>query len=585
MGNMEFRYKRSGQYLGVVFLIPFIIFLLSMFFPLIDIRGWADRISVGDYPSIWGVIGFLVLTSIVLLEIWLFVGMFTFSPSYKITITDTDLVITGWDFWGRKLLNQMNHGYYLGKIPYESINSIDLDAWKPGVLKLTFHDGSYIFIPSRALENHTEFIELLSEKLVNAQGLEALAQVNEPKRFKHLQTFIYSLAFAPTIVLMFLLLANEYEPKVWNEELTPWGVRALSRDSDGTLWASTSNRDDGLYIWRFFDNTKEHWTLPKEICGECDSFTVSHDSHDFPIVISNEKDPNDKSKRFSGIYKWDGNSWEMETVNAFFFSSHQNSMDTRVWAIKDENLIYIDFATDEVKEITPPAEALSQDLKLQDFRINWDGSLLAEFKEKDKPTIFYKLVNDKWGQPIEISSPIQHAWKFYLDFNGNFWALTTSSDDKKSLIGLYDVSKNMWKWHEVEFPQSDRELAYFNDLAVDAQGRIWIYGVYNRRHQKDYFLDFVLVLDWSENEVKPIIEYTEKNSNLDGADFFIVENDRIWLGRFNLLWIDTTEELPAPAPEWVVWMKEFEDENFGWYFPICIGQFILALIGASLEYK
>lgn len=89
MGNSEFRYKRFGQYLGLIFLVPFIAYISSQLTPLLDIRGLVDRIAVGDYPSIWGVIGFLFLASLVLLEVWIFVGMAFFGLTYKITITDT----------------------------------------------------------------------------------------------------------------------------------------------------------------------------------------------------------------------------------------------------------------------------------------------------------------------------------------------------------------------------------------------------------------------------------------------------------------------------------------------------------------
>jgi hypothetical protein len=83
----------------------------------------------------------------------------------------------------------------------------------------------------------------------------------------------------------------------------------------------------------------------------------------------------------------------------------------------------------------------------------------------------------------------------------------------------------------------------------------------------------------------PVIEYTDENSNLDFSQYFVVTNDRIWLGRFGLTWIDTTEELPSPYPEWVVRAKDFYDNNFGWYLLVFLGQILLAIIGASLEYK
>ena len=133
---------------------------------------------------------------------------------------------------------------------------------------------------------------------------------------------------------------------------------------------------------------------------------------------------------------------------------------------------------------------------------------------------------------------------------------------------------------------SDRELALFEDLAVDSKGRIWISGMYDRRDNKDHFLDFVMAAEWTEEGIKPLVEYTDKNSNLKHADKFVMADDRIWMNNLSLYWIDaTTEELPSPLPDWMVWLKEFSDEKFGWYFLVFLGQIFLFVIGVTLEYK
>jgi hypothetical protein len=578
MGISEFRYKRPGQYLGLIFFIPFIALLLSQFFPLVDIRGLADRISVGDYPSIWGVIGFLVLASLILLEVWFFVSMIVFGITYKITITNTTLIITGWDFWGRKFLNQLNHGYYLGKIPYESIASINLDSWKPGVIKLVFRDEGYIYLPVRTLENQLEFIDQLSEKLVNTKGVDALAIMKQPKRFKFLQTFIYSLAFIPSFLLLFFMLVDDFEPRVWKEELTPWSIRGISPDSDGTVWVSAGNyHNDDTYIWHISETTREHWTLTNEICEKCDAYSVSHDANGYPVIVNSEGD-------HSVIYSWNGNSWERTTMDIDFFSEYPNALDTKLWGKRKNKIISVDFSINTVNENSLPSEMLSSGLEIRDITVNLDGSLLVTFVAEEKPQYLYRLSDENWHLIGVFSAPDQRLWEFCQDFKGNIWALITDAEKTQTRIGSYDEKTGKWSWKELRLMYSDRKIGYFKDMVVDSQGRVWVYGVYDKSEMESY-LEFVSVANPKNDPVVPIIEYTDKNSNLGFVDYFVVTDDRIWLGRFDLTWIDTTKELPSPFPNWMVWMKEFYDDHFGWYFLIILGQIILALIGVSLEYQ
>lgn len=583
MGNTEFRYKRPGQYLGLIFLIPFITLLLSQYFPLVDIRGLADRISVGDYPSIWGVLGFLVSASLVLLEIWLFVSMVVFGITYKITTTNTTLIITGWDFWGRKLLIQMNHGYYLGTIPYESIASVDLDSWKPGVIKLVFRDESYIFLPVRALENQSEFIDQLSEKLVNTKGVDALAIMKQPKRFKFLQTFIYSLAFIPTIFLLLFMLVHNFEPRIWKEELSPWYVRSVSADSDGTIWVTTSDSQEGKIIWRLSENNREHWPLSEDVCV-CSAFSVSHDPLGFPRVF-------DDQESFTTIYAWNGSEWNQQTVEADFFNMKLHSMDTRVWGEQNGKLAYMDFMTNQLVVVPLPSEAVSEELELSRVKVSQNGSVFATFSAEGKVARLFRFDGRVWSKPYPAAPEGLGFHDFYEDTKGNVWAFSGDLDLSElnfsnPMLGYYNSENAEWVWKDITPIRSHDGSLYISDFVVDRFERIWLSGTYRTSGENGRHINFVTVLDWTESGLIPLVEYNPQNSNIDFAGQFLLTSNRIWIWDRELLWQDIhTEKLLSPLPDWMAWMKEFYDDHFGWYFIALIGLIILSLIGLSLEYR
>jgi len=585
MGNSEFRYKRFGQYLGLVFLIPLAVFLFLQLLSLNEIFELKESIIVGDYPSIWAIIGFLILAGLVLFEIYFFTTTVIFSLTYKIALTNSWVQIHAWDFVGRNLLNKMSHGLYIGKIPYESIVSINFDSFKPGVIKLVFRDESYIFLPCRTLENHTEFIDQLQEKLSSTNGVETLARLKQPKRFNNLQSLLYALAFAPTIIWLFFMFVDDYEPQVWKEEFTPWIVQGISPDSDGTVWVGTQNyRNDDIYIWHLSDTEKEHWTLPQELCNDCDAYTISHDLSGNPIIVTNEKNQKNTSEWKSKIYRWNGNEWEKTASEMMFFNMRPHSMDTRIWETEDEKIFFRDFATDETRVIPPPAEIVANELEIEDFKTNQDGSLLVRFSAKGKPDYLYRLENENWQFIQEFGLPGSILWKYCQDFNGNIWVAASGIDIYHPKIGFYDLEHSRWNWFDFQGVLSAQETVFFQDMAVDKQGRIWIFGLSDEGKKGD-FIEFVMASAWNDNSIDPIIIYTEKNTNMRFGGSFTITGNRIWFGQTTLYWINTSNELPSPYPEWIVRAKDFYDHNFGWYFLVFLGQILLFFIGKSLEYK
>jgi hypothetical protein len=579
MENSEFRYGKVGRYLGMFFLLPLVMFFLSQLVSLLEPQELIEKFSVGQYPTPWGVAGFAIVASLLLVEMWLFIGMGIFPLTYKIVLSSSSITIQAGNFPGRNLFSKINNSiYYLGEIPYESIQSAEIDSWRPGIAKLIFPNGGQILLPVKSLERSAEFMDILTSKLSTNQVGEGLVKLAQPRRFKILQSIIFTLAFTPTILLLILFGVDNWNPKIWNEELSSWSVLAVSLDSDGTIWANADGDKDDVIVWRLSENSREHWSLPQNVCRDCTAYTVSHNSRNLPIVLDSDE--------ISTIYEWEGGKWNITTLDAYFFFNDLHAVDTQIWGKRNENLIYVDFATDEIVEIPSPADALSNGLELGMFSVSQDGSILAKFSAKGKPVVIYRLEGETWKNLIEFPPSTQWVWDFYQDAQKNVWVLATSRDKSQITVGYSDSLNGTWKWADMELINPDRELAIFNDFAIDARGRIWVSGVYDQRDNKDRHRDFVMAVEWTEEGIKPLVEYTDKNSNLKYADRFVITDDRIWMNNHRLYWIDaTTEELPSPLPDWMVWLKDYYDEKFGRYFLVFLGQIFLFVIGVTLEYK
>jgi hypothetical protein len=590
MENKTYCYGKFGRFGGLLFAMPVSVYLLISLFSLLSLRDWFLKFSVGQYPEIGEIIGFLLLASLFLVEIWLFAGMSLYPLTCKIFLSDTFMEIQSINFWGRKFLHYYNKSYPIGRIQYENIMFIDADAWRPGIAKLIFRDGRHILLAVRSLENYPDFVEQLAGKLDVMQVGQFFLKLSQPRRFKVILPFIYILAFLPSVVLYFSMTLDHWSPRVWNEELGPWFTHSVSYDSDDTLWALTSPYKGDYYIWHLSGENNKHWTLPKEICIECDFSPISHDSRGFPIVISTEVDPSDKSKSINKVNAWDGQNWvkyslpQNLSVRDDLSISNLYAMDTRVWGQQNGNLAYIDFAVNEVRVFQSPEEMQLNGFKLQQFKANWDGSLLVKFVAEGKPEFLYRVIDEKWQKLMEYSSSELRILDFCQDFQGNIWATTLNLANGQARLGYYDIQDAVWAWNDLNLEKRVGDQIIFQDLAVDAKGRVWLLGIRKNKDEKDSLSRFVLVGNWTEGSFVPIVEYTENNSNLDIIDYFIVTNNKIWTTFGSLYWIDTNvDDLPSPMPDWVVWLKDFHDDYFGQYLLMAVGSFFLLIVAFFME--
>lgn len=587
MENKTYRYDKNGRFLFSVSFVLFLAYMGATLFSLVSPGDLLLGFSVGDYPHAAGVVGFLFLAGLLLLEGWLFVGMGLFYLKYRITLAGTGIQIQSVDFWGRKFLNSLNNSYSIGQLPYDDIMFIDADSWRPGIARVAFKDGRHILLAVRSLENHPDFVEQLAGKLDVMQVGQGFLKLSQPRRFKVILPFIYILAFLPSIVLYFSMTLDHWSPRVWNEELGPWYVQGISRDPDGAVWASVSNFDnDNIYVWHLSGNSREHWTLSAKTCADCEAYNLSHDSRGFPRILDGEEGSTDNPEATSIIYAWEGQNW-IKTAHGFSFETitipeRLFAAGTRVWGNHNGTLAYFDFASDTLGEFPSPAEVISRKLELRDFRINPDNSLLVWFSEKDMPVLLYRLEDGTWEKIVELPLSNQRAWDYCQDFHGRVWALIEDLDTHQQRVGFYDEQSEVWTWAGLKLGQSDRTLRYFTSMGIDPNNRIWVSGVYGPRDENEHYLEFVNVSAWNDGAIEPIVEYTEKNSNLRRADFFIMTKERIWISSSQLYWIDY-EELPSPLPDWTVWLKDLNDEYFGWYLLVAVGQFLLLIVAFIME--
>lgn len=583
-----FQFKRSTRIGSLTLYALFGVLMGSFLFNWPDFDGLSDRLAVGDYPSVWGVLGFLIFASLIFLEIWLFLnyGLFTFA--YRVTLTSESIEIQGRDFFLRKFFNGLNNGYFLGSIPYENIKFIDTDFWRPGIGKITLQNGETILLGIRSLENHREFIKQLTEKLSQIQVGESVEKLARPKRFGVLQTAIAIIGFLPTVFLMTEVYFRDNITHIWNEELSAWGVDRITMDADGSIWASAGGYKSDIYAWHLSESRRDHWTLPLDTCEDCGVTYITHDSQNQPIILDTLSNENAIK-----AYAWDGTDWNQSVIEGDYsnFFDRTNAYGSTVWGTQNDALVQINFSSGKRTEFPFPEFVKSNQLKLRDFISDSEDTLLARFISEGKPDYLYRFSHGKWQGPILTTSEEESLWVFCQDAEGAIWAIVSETSDgslelKHPRIGYYNPAISSWMWEALSLGESDRYIAYYKDMATDRYGRVWVSGVYRPQSEDDHYLTFVSVFQPGGEDLELIVEYTDKNSNIDNGGQILITEDRVWIEDFSLRWIDIqTERLPSPLPDWIVWGFEMIDENFGWTFVILIAQFALLFLAQSLEYK
>lgn len=573
MEEKTYRYTKLGMLRAWIFILPVIYPMAKLFFDLAP-RDLFLELSAGEYLSFFEAGISLFFIGLMLLLIWFTIGIVLFSLKYRITLSETSLQIRSFDFWGRKLLNRINGSYSIGLLPYNEIMFVDVDSPMSGTARIICKDGRRILLSVRALENYQDFVEQLAGRLNYLQVEQGFLRLGKPKRFNRLLTVINVASWTIIIFMYFALFLDDWVPTIWNEEFAPWFVTNVSKDSDNSLWVGMSGNNDNLYIWHISENSRKNWIFSKDLCQNCRVNAVSHDSQGFPRILVDRDS--------SATYAWDGKKWarddsgfDLETQQ---FPQQLSTIDSRIWGTHHDTLAYVDFGTDEKQDIPSPSEVESQNLRLIGFRVNPNKSLLAWFSEDDMPTLLYRFENGNWQKIAEFSLSDWRNWTYCQDFHGKVWVLRQDEDKHLTQVGFLDEGSEVWNWADFKLEHP----AHFSNMDVDFYGRIWISGTYEP-DDNYYSLSFLKALSWTENNtIEPIVEYTEKNSNLGDADLFVMTKDRIWISSFGDLYWANSDKVPSLLPEWVNWLRN--NDWFGWYALSMIVVLVpLAIINMLLE--
>ncbi|MFN8402708.1 MAG: hypothetical protein U0V48_04030 [Anaerolineales bacterium] len=577
MQNRTYRFSTFERFFGAFFFLMF-----SAYFVFMGVDAWnlfsiQDQWAIGEI-SFGNILGALFVSGLSLVVILLWCGMAIYALTYQISLSDTGIQVQARKHWGWKLLHRLNGSYFTGEIQFNTIWKIEVAGWaKPGHAEVYLRDGKRIFLGFRVLENNTEFMKQLASHLSPDQFGAGTDFLGKPRRFKTLVWVIY------TIVLISLSAGYLHDPfiniwksTIWNEELSALATYGISSDRDGSIWVSTGAYRDDAYIWHLSTDGRQHWKFPANLCDRCLLHSVSHTSEGYPVVL-------DTGSERSTIFKWDGQQWAEKRVEINFFSRNVNSYETRVWGEQNGQIVYWDFSTDKMGNVPFPPDVIEQDMQIFDYKVI-DDSVLVYFFERDVSETIYKLSNGQWSEAA-YSNPVgDTAMAYGLDDHGTIWAVKSIDSEKRQiLLGYFDTDSETWIWQDIgqffNYP-----LAFFKDVAVDSLGRVWIAGVYEGIDEETRFLEFVKVVSWSD-DVSEVVEYNENNSNFENISSLTVTSDgRIWASDLNLLWLDaTTEQLPAPLPDWVAKLDIYK--YLGFYVAVFLVQMCLLIFAGYLDQK
>jgi|CXWL01.1.fsa_nt_gi hypothetical protein len=348
-------------------------------------------------------------------------------------------------------------------------------------------------------------------------------------------------------------------------------VQAFAVDSNASPWVITRTLSPTTYqVVHVAGNEK--WDLPTE--SELLQIQDSEFGYRPDLIAIDNLGRPWVSLFPRGLIHWTGTSWEW-----FIFPGNEIRVDVRYlaatesavwvygWPDKLANgkyMLKIDPATGESLPLSLPESAIQKELKIRDFRISPDGSLLilAESIKNGRDTYIYRFSNDQWQEMVLLNTFSEAIEDFSTTPSGQIWALLGQSGcppKPNYQIGVYDANKSLWNWSNISSNASCEENAYYKTAEVDSRNRLWL--------ETSKAVEVFEIS--SGNDAHLIVSYTPENSNYQNdysdAQLYLAKDGRLWAADEKLVWIDgNVATLPEPLPDWLATIASLEVRAFVW---------------------
>ncbi|MBI5932281.1 MAG: hypothetical protein HY867_01130 [Chloroflexi bacterium] len=329
----------------------------------------------------------------------------------------------------------------------------------------------------------------------------------------------------------------------WHVEFRPpWleSVWRYSPDGDERFWV-IGHHIQYYRIYRYPEEQKRSWKLPRSILASNYPDAVSMDSKGNPIVWAGEE-----------IFHYQNGNWQViSPQNKWSYidwGERGAAIGEQAWAVpQDKQFIKIDALTGAWKANPLPETAVKQGLSPISMRLSTQGNFLVLMENDSAHHVFlYKYKNEEWdSQQYPVLLPEETRIEdYFLDENGFLWVLAISRSG--AIVEQINRSGD-FIWTSIPAPVDIENWHYYERIFTDIHGRMWISSA--------TYPPFITVFQpiWKGDATK-IVTYTIGNSNYQEDVFnqpFMFSDGQLWGFDRRITTIDTNQkDLPAPLPDW-----------------------------------
>jgi len=387
------------------------------------------------------------------------------------------------------------------------------------------------------------------------------------------------------LFLLFIIARRNFQLMQIAWTITDWSpnryeIETVTIDGIGDPWYidRTLFFNQGYQLRHVTDKKTESWDLPSITFEEALFSAVMIGKGNQPWLLLGKR-----------LAHFDGNQWIFLTTP--FDAEIHNYLSPSiafhgpiVWGIDNASngtrLIRLDLSQEPIQtqEILLPNGLDEQQFKFDCIVPVEDNNLLAIISNNVEVD-FYYFQNHLWKNItsfVKTQSSNIYVNDIAVSSDGQIWIVLTDWIRGKH-IGKFDPREGSWKWLEIEHTKiADREFEY-EQIAIDALGRVWLSAVQLRPKIKTglvvngeqdnlvYTPEYNTIGVYNETRDDKLVEvrhYTTANSSLENnrmSRVLLGPDGRIWTWDRQLAWMDSQKrDLPLPLPEWIVFITNQE---------------------------